>query len=246
MLEQKLSFWRTWRLIWSREQWQREFQIEVEAKLRQTVQPQIEKAVEMLETDLRALWPQLQEIIEDRFKSSGSNRMYKTMPDFARERGALVNAMQLTLVERIAGKAVEEKLGRLFRETATWLRLPAGVAAAGGIITVIVAMSSAAAADVTGVLAASAAIIGTVVALTQRKKILTAYRTDMETKRQELVSAIEEQMNHAIALFYQETALAFAPLTAFCTSERKRCGPLKERAVKMRERLRALTGRLGE
>jgi tRNA U34 5-carboxymethylaminomethyl modifying GTPase MnmE/TrmE len=245
MLEQKLSFWRTWRLIWSREQWQREFQIEVEAKLRQTVQPQIEKAVEMLETDLRALWPQLQEIIEDRFKSN-NNRMYKTIPDFARERGALVNAMQLTLVERIAGKAVEQQLGRMFRETANWLRLPAGVAAAGGLITIIVAMSSAAAADVTGVLAASAAIIGSVVALTQRKKILNAYRAEMEIKRQELVHAIEEQMTHAIALFYQETALAFAPLTAFCASERKRCGPLKERADKMREKLRGVTTRLGE
>src|SRR5262249_23703392 len=41
MLEEKLSFWRTWRLIWSREQWQKEFQTEVETKLRKTVEPQI-------------------------------------------------------------------------------------------------------------------------------------------------------------------------------------------------------------
>jgi len=245
MLEQKLSFWRTWRLVWSREQWQQEFQTDVEAKLRQTVQPQVENAVQLLETDLRGLWPQLQDIIEERFKSGGSTRMHKAIPDFARQRGDLVQSIQLTLVERIAGRGVEEQLARMFRDTAAWLRLPAGVAAAGGIITVIVAMSSAAVADVTGVLAASAAIIGTVVAFAQRRKILKAYETEMESKRLELVQAIEEQMNHAIALFYQEISLAFAPLAAFCTSERRRYEPLRQRAETLRETLSTVTARLG-
>ena len=172
--------------------------------------------------------------------------MHKTIPDFARQRGDLVTSIQLTLVERIAGKGIEEQLARMFRETAAWLRLPAGVAAAGGIVTVIVAMSSAAVADVTGVLAASAAIIGTVVAFKQRRKILTAYQREMEAKRVELVHAIEEQMNHAIALFYQEISLAFAPLAAFCTSERRRHEPFRRRAEELRKTLRALTGRLGE
>ena len=54
LLEEKLSFWRTWRLIWSREQWQQEFQTSVEAKLRQTIQPQVENAVQLLETDRAA------------------------------------------------------------------------------------------------------------------------------------------------------------------------------------------------
>jgi small GTP-binding protein len=245
MLEQKLSFWRTWRLVWSREQWQQEFQTDVEAKLRQTVQPQVENAVQLLESDLRGLWPQLQDTVLAQFESEGPKRMNKTLPDFARQRRDLVQSIQLTLVERIAGKGVEEQLARMFRETAARLRLPAGIAAAGGIVTAIVAMSSAAVADVTGVLAASAAVIGTIVAFTQRRKILAAYEREMETKRLELVHAIEEQMNHAIDLFYQEISLAFAPLAAFCTSERKRYQPLMERAEKLKEILRGLTARLG-
>lgn len=245
MLEQKLSFWRTWRLVWSREQWQQEFQTEVEAKLRQTVQPQVENAVQLLETDLRGLWPQLQDTLEAQFKSEGKNRINKEIPDFARQRRDLLHSVQLTLVERIAGKRVEEQLARMFRETAAWLRLPAGVAAAGGIVTVIVAMSSAAVADVTGVLAASAAVIGTIVAFTQRRKILAAYESEMETKRLELVQAIEEQMNHAIDLFYQEISVAFSPLAAFCTSERKRYEPLLQRAEKLKETFAALAARLG-
>jgi small GTP-binding protein len=245
LLEEKLSFWRTWRLVWSREQWQQEFQTDVEAKLRQTVQPQVENAVQLLETDLRGLWPQLQDTIAVKFEAGGQDRMSRTMPDFARQRRDLLRSIQLTLVERVAGKGVEEQLARMFRETAAWLRLPAGVAAAGGLVTIIVAMSSAAVADVTGILAASAAIVGTIVAFTQRKRILAAYEKEMETKRLELVHAIEEQMNHAIDLFYKEVSVAFEPLAAFCTTERKRYEPLMQKSEKLRETLENQTARLG-
>jgi small GTP-binding protein len=245
LLETKLSFWKTWRLIWSREQWQHEFQTDVEAKLRQTVEPQVENAVQLLETDLRSLWPQLQDAIEAQFASEGKNRTKKTLPDFARQRRELLQSIALTLLERVAGKAVEEQLAKMFRETAAWLRLPAGIAVGGGIITVIVAMSSASVADVTGVLAASAAIFGTIVAFTQRHRILAAYSTEMEKKRDDLVHAIEQQMRHAIDLFYKEIAVAFEPLAAFCVTERKRYEPLAEQADALKESLSELSRRLG-
>lgn len=244
LLEEKLSFWKTWRLVWSRQQWQEEFQGEVEAKLRQTIQPQVENAVELLETDLRDLGPQLQETIKTKFDSSGKDRLNKAMPDFTRQRRDLLQSIQLTFLERIAGKGVEEQLARMFRETAAWLRVPAGVAAAGGIVTVIVALSSAAVADVTGTLAASAAIIGTIVAFTQRRKILAAYENEMETKRLDLLHAIEAQMNHAIDLFYQEISTTFAPFAAFCAAERKRYAPLKQRVEDLRKTLGSLAARL--
>ena len=71
------------------------------------------------------------------------------------------------------------------------------------------------------VLAASAAVVGTIVAFTQRRKILAAYEREMETKRAELIHAIEQQMKHAIDLFYKEIAVAFEPLAAFCIAERE-------------------------
>jgi small GTP-binding protein len=245
LLEEKLSFWKTWRLVWSREQWQHDFQTEVEAKLRQTVEPQVENAVQLLETDLRSLWPQLQDAIEAQFASEGKTRMRKTIPDFARQRRELLQSIELTLVERVAGRAIEEQLAQMFRQTAAWLRLPAGIAAGGAIVTAIVAMSSASVADVTGVLAASAAVFGTIVAFTQRRKILTAYEREMEKKRDELVNAIEQQMRHAIDLFYKEIAVAFEPLAAFCVTERQRYEPLAEQADALKEQLAGLARRLG-
>ncbi len=244
LLEEKLSFWKTWRLIWSRAQWQHDFQNEVETKLRATVQPQVENAVQLLETDLRSLWPQLQDMIELQFASDSKHRVTKAIPDFAQQRRELLQSVQLTLVERIAGKGVEERLARMFEESAAWLRVPAGVAAAGGIATVLAAMISASVADVTGIVATSALALGTFFAFSQRRKILNAYHKEMDVKRAELTRAIEGQMQHAIELFYKEISTAFQPLAAFCQTERKRYEPLLSRIEELKQSFRSLKSRL--
>jgi phage-related tail protein len=246
LLEEKLSFFKTWRLIWSRAKWQEDFQHDVEAQLRATVQPQVENAVQLLETDLRSLWPQLQDVIETQFASEGKARLGKTVPDFARQRRELLQAIQLTLVERIAGKGLEEQLARMFAESAAWLRWPAGVAAAGGLATVLAAMVSASAADVTGVIAGSAAVLGTFFAFSQRRKILSAYHEQMETKRKELTTAVEQQMHQAVDIFYNEIAAAFQPLSTFCTAERARYEPLLRRVESLKTTFAELKQRLNQ
>ena len=243
-LEEKLSFWKTWRLVFSRAQWQHDFQNEVETQLRATVQPQVENAVQLLESDLRSIGPQLQDTIAAQFASDGKNRIARTIPDFAQQRRELLQSIQLTLVERIAGKGVEERLARMFSESAAWLRLPAGVAAAGGIATVLAAMISASVADVTGIVATSALALGTFFAFAQRRKILNAYQKEMDLKRTELTRAIEQQMEHSIALFYNEIATAFQPLAAFCAVERKRYEPLLARVDELKKTFRSLKTRL--
>ena len=229
LLERNLSFWRTLRLVFGKSEWQEKFQADLEGKMRDLIQPQVENALQLLETDLRSLWPQLQDTIESQFKGDSRLQMIQTMPDFARQRRELLQSIELTLVERIAGRGMEAELERMFRETATWLRLPAGLAAAGGIVTVIAAMSSAAVADVTGIVAISAAAVGTFVAFGRRRKVLAEYHRQMEAKRAELVAAIEQQLRHAIDLFYAEISSVFQPLRAFCAAERKRYDPLLDR-----------------
>jgi hypothetical protein len=219
-LESKLTFWTTVNMIWRRDYWQRDFQDEMETKLRQIVQPQIENAVQLLETDLRGIWPQLQDMIESHFAGDVKSQAPRTPPDFARQRRELLQSIQLTLAERGGGNAIEEQMAVIFRETSDRLRIPAGVAAAGGLVALVAAMSSAAIADVTGVLAVSAAIIGTFLAKRQRAKILRVYAEQMEAKRSELVLAIENQITHAIDLFYGEINAAIQPLTAFCAAQR--------------------------
>jgi GTPase SAR1 family protein len=244
LLERNLSFWRTWRLVFGKAEWQEKFQADLETKMRDLIQPQVENALQLLETDLRSLWPQLQDTIESQFKGDSRMQLGQTIPDFARQRRELLGAIELTLVERVAGRGMEAQLERMFRETGTWLRFPAGVAAAGGIVTVIAAMSSAAVADITGIVALSAAALGTFVAFGRRRKILAEYHRQMEAKREELVAAIEQQLRHAIDLFYAEIGSVFQPLRAFCTAERKRYDPLLNRVREIEKSFAELSAEL--
>jgi hypothetical protein len=245
LLQERLSFWRTWRIIWQRSHWERDFQMEIETRLRRSVEPEIEHAVKLLEADLRGLWPQLRDMIEVHLASELGAQVPKAPPDFARQRRELLQSIQLALAERASGKSVEEQLAKLFRETSARLRVPAGVAAASGIIAVIAAMSSAAVADVTGILAASALVIGTVVALAQRKKIIETYREQMSSKCSELLKTIEQQLTHAIELFYTEVSAAFLPLAAFCVTQRQTCEPLLRRAEELQKTFEKFAARLG-
>ncbi len=244
LLERNLSFWRTWRLVFGKAEWQEKFQADLETKMRDLIQPQVENALQLLETDLRSLWPQLQDTIESQLKGDSRLSLSQTIPDFARQRRELLQGIELTLVERIAGRGMEAQLERMFRDTATWLRFPAGVAAAGGIATIIAALSSAAVADITGIVAASAAVIGSVVAWGRRRKILSEYHRQMEAKREELVAAIEQQLRHAIDLFYVEIASVFEPLRAFCAAERKRYDPLLDRVRELEKMLAQLVAEM--
>jgi ethanolamine utilization protein EutP (predicted NTPase) len=244
LLEQKLSFWRTWKIILGRSPWQRDFQIEVENKLRQTVEPQVEHAMQLLEADLRGLWPQLHDMLDTLLARELRTQVPKTIPDFVRQRREILQSVRLALIERVAGKSVEEQLAQLFHETSARLRVPAGVAAAGGIVALIAAMSSAAVADVTGLLAASALVAGTIVAFAQRKKILRAYAQQMEAKCSELVQTVEKELTRAIELFYGEISLAFQPLAAFCVAQRRMHEPMLERADELQRKLDALASRL--
>jgi GTPase SAR1 family protein len=244
LLEQRLTFWTTVKLVWRRADWQHEFQGEMESKLRHIVEPQLENAVQLLETDLRGIWPQLQNLIDARFAGDVQPPSLRTPPDFAQQRRQLLNSIELTLAERISGRAIEEQMAGIFRETSDRLRIPAGVVAAGGIVALIAAMSSAAVADITGFLAISAAILGTLVAERQRQKILRTYTEQMETKRAELVRAVEEQITHAIDVFYAEIEAAFRPLAAFCAAQRERHGPLLDRVSELEKTFEQLRSRV--
>jgi hypothetical protein len=244
LLEEKLSFWRTWKIMWARQRWQDEFQHEIERKLRQVVEQQAEDAVHSLETDLRSLWPQMHDLIDQQLHGELQEKIPRALPDFVGQRRELFQSIQLALSERVSAKSVEEKLAQLFRETSTILRVPAGVAAAGGIATLIAALVSASVADVTGILAASAAVIGSIMAVIQRRKILATYEQQMETKRAELMQTVERQLIRAIETFYRDISAALQPLAAFCTAQRRVHEPFLARAEDIYQALKNLLSRM--
>jgi tRNA U34 5-carboxymethylaminomethyl modifying GTPase MnmE/TrmE len=244
LLQEKLSFWQTWKIMWARQRWQDEFQHEIERKLRQAVEQQAEDAVHSLETDLRSLWPQMHDLIDQQLHGELQEKIPRALPDFVGQRRELFQSIQLALSERVSEKSVEERLAQLFRETSTILRVPAGVAAAGGIATLIAALVSGSAADVTGILAASAAVIGSIMAVIQRRKILATYEQQMETKRTELKQTVERQLTRAIDMFYRDISAALQPLAAFCTAQRRLHEPFLARAGDIQQALKDVLSRV--
>ena len=243
-LKEEFSFVQTGKILRSKLLWQDKFQTEMKMKLRQSVEQQMEQTVQLLEADLRGLWPQLHDIIDRRLVSDLKNQVTCAIPDFARQRRALLQSIHLTLDEQVSGKAVEEHLAHLFRSAATLLRLSASIVAGCGIAALLAVINDTGVAEIAGVLAASAAIIGTLVTLDQRRKVLRTYERNMEARGAELIHAIEQQLNQAIDLFYGKAAAAFQPLTAFCVAQRRASEPLLRQAEELERAFVGLSSRL--
>ena len=228
-LEERLTFFKTLKMVFSGSRWEKDFQDKVESDVKKEVQTKIEHALSLLESDLRSMWQDLQDKVNIQFGSETKKQVRAVMPGFLTQRQEVLQKLQLTLLEQMSDARIKEQLQSLFGETARWLRVPTSVAAAGGIATVIAALTHTALLDVTGTVAGVAALTGTLYAVWRRKKILRQYRDQMNEKRRDLARAVESQLNHAIEAFYQEVGMTFSPLENFCDSEFKRHAPLRER-----------------
>ncbi|MGA8655766.1 MAG: dynamin family protein [Chthoniobacterales bacterium] len=243
LLEDRLSFGQTIRMIFSGGHWEKDFQDQVESDVKTKVQAQIEHALTLLESDLRSIWQDLQERVSAQF--GAARQIRAVMPGFLSQREVVLQRLQLTLLEQMSDARVKEQLQSLFGETARWLRIPTGVAAAGGIFTIIAALTHTAILDVTGTVAGLAALTGTLYAVFRRRKTLREYRERMNEKRKDLATAVETQLKNAIAVFYQEVAQTFSPLESFCEAEARRHLPMKERIDQLDRTLFAIKEQVG-
>jgi hypothetical protein len=85
--------------------------------VRGLIQPQLENALQLLETDLRGLWPQLQDTMESKFAAQSKASSQSDDPGFCAAAPRTLQSVQLALVERVGGKEMEEQLEQMFRET---------------------------------------------------------------------------------------------------------------------------------
>ena len=227
MLLEKLTLPNTIKLILNKGDWRYDFQQKLEVQLRETLQRQVGNSLELLEGDLRGVWQQLHDTLQRNF--SEQQRAAATLPDFLKQRDELLRKIELTLLERGTSQQVEQQLGKLFEDTANWLRVPAGVAAAGGVGTVIAIVAHSAVFDVTGIIAGTGLAAGTAIAIWKRRQITAEFRKQMVEKRDATLSGVEDHLRHSIERFYQELAGTFAPFQSFCEAQRKLYGPMLTR-----------------
>ena len=243
-LEERLTLGQTFKMVFSGGRWEKDFQDRVETEVRKEIEIKIEHALTLLESDLRSIWQDLQEKVEIQF-GSDKKQVRAVTPGFLSQRQVILQRLQLTLMEQMSDAKIKEQLRSLFGETARWLRVPTGVAAAGGIAAIIGALTHTALLDVTGTVAGVAALTGTIYAVWRRRKILNQYRVQMNEKRGELTRAVEVQLTHAINAFYQEVGQTFTPLEIFCESETKRHLPLKQELDTLDASIGSIKAQLG-
>lgn len=244
LLLEKFSVWATLKSIIKKGDWQREFQEKIEGRLQEVIRTQIEHSVELLETDLRTVWQQLYDSLQREFASSVPAP--PAFPDFMRQREQLLKKLELTLLEKMSGQSLERQLDQLFADSGQALRLPAGIAAAGGIATVVAVLAHVAIIDVTGSIAAAAALLGTVMAVVKRGQILRAFREGMAQKREEVLASIGEHLRHAMDRFYQELGHTFQPLRDFCAVQRLTYEPILGRIKQLDEALAQSAAEIGK
>jgi small GTP-binding protein len=245
LLEQRLTISQTFKMVLSTGRWEKDFQDQVQSNVKTKVQQKVEHALTLLESDLRSMWQDLQDKVSVQFESETKKQVRAMVPGLLTQRQEILQRLQLTLVEQMSDAKIKEQLQALFGETARWLRVPTGMAAAGGIATVIAALTHTALLDFTGTVAGLAALTGTLYAVWRRRKILHQYRVQMNEKRQDLTRAVETQLNHAIDAFYHEVGFTFSPLESFCDSESKRHAPLKDRIDNLDQEIGAIKNQLG-
>jgi GTPase SAR1 family protein len=244
LLAERLSWGRTFQLMFRKQKWHAEFQESIDQQLGESLKRQISNSIELLETDLKAVWRQLHESIQRTFAAEVPTP--QAPPDFINERDQLIKRIELTLMERMSGQAIEDRMTRMFDDAASWMRPPAVIAVAGGAATIGAFIAHLAIVGIAGSVAAVAAVSGAAVALVKRNRILAEFRKQMAEKREEILSPVEDHLRHAINLFYQDLGSAFQPLQAFCASRHKVYEPVLSRLKQLDETLGKLASQLGD
>ncbi len=222
LLREKLTFTGTVKLMFGKRGLEKFFHTELENRQRETLTKIVRDSLDLIEADMRSVWQQQHELM----KRSFASRDLPLLPDFAQQRTELLNKIDLALIERTQGEEFQRQMQRVFADTASWLRVPAGVFAAGGIGAVVAgAFTKVTLLDITGTIAGIGALTGTVVALAKRRKILAEYRRQMNEKREAMVRAIEDHLRHAVQRFYMELGQLFQPIEAFAEAQKKMLEP---------------------
>ena len=244
LLQQSQSWWRSFSLIWRRTAGQQELHSKLEAQLRELMQPQMEKAIGTLEADLRGLWPQMQDLLENQLSADLQKEARQSVPDFAGQRREFSESIQTAFIDILAGKALQERLARSYSQTSISLRIIVAIIIIAGTVAVFTKMQSAVATSAL-VIAGIGGITAIFLAFNHRRKVLRDYERQLSPKRTEFTQTLEKQFAKAIDSFCAEMAKKFRSLGEICQTRLRRYQPWSRRADDLEPKFAELKSRLG-
>ncbi len=246
LLRQQLTLLQSFKLAFGRGQtWQRDFQRNIETMLRAAISKQMEHALGLLENELKSVWSQLHDSLQNNFNPEARKNLGKPLSDLSEQRAQLVQKIDMVMVERMADDSIEKQLQGLFAETANWVRVPAGATAIGMVAAAVAAhLAAVAVFDITGTLAALSAVAGLVMAPIKRRQVLNAYQAQMTAKKLELSHSIGDLVRQTLDVFYQKLAQVYQPLEVFCDVQESRYRPMLERVASLEANFNKIVARL--
>ena len=244
LLQQSQSWWRSFSLIWRRTAGQQELHSKLEAQLRQLMQPQMEKSIRTLEADLRGLWPQMQDLLENQLSADLQKEARQSVPDFAGQRRELSESIQTAFIDILAGKALQERLARSYSQTSISLRIIVAIIIIAGTVAVFTKTQSVVAASAL-IIAGIGGITAIFLAFNHRRKVLRDYQRQLSPKRTEFTQTLEKQFAKAIDSFCAEMAKKFRSLSEICQTRLRRYQPWSRRADDLEPKFAELKSRLG-
>jgi GTPase SAR1 family protein len=244
LLQQSQSWWRSFSLIWRRTAGHQELHSKLEAQLRQLMQPQMEKSIRTLEADLRGLWPQMQDLLENQWSADLQKEAQQSVPDFAGQRREFSESIQTAFIDILAGKALQERLARSYSQTSISLRIIVAIIIIAGTVAVFTKTQSVVAASAL-VIAGIGGITAIFLAFNHRRKVLRDYERQLSPKRTEFTQTLEKQFAKAIDSFCAEMAKKFRSLGEICQTRLRRYQPWSRRADDLEPKFAELKSRLG-
>jgi small GTP-binding protein len=245
LLRKKITLGSTFKLIFERKNQERDVHTVVEKRLSELMQPQIDKAVNALETDLRSLWPQMQDLLDNQLSADLRKEAQPNIPDFAGQRRELHEAIQRAFLEILTGKALQDRLARSLWLTSVAMRIAAALTLIGGAAAVLLRTQNVSTAIGAGVVAVLGLLCAIFLAFTHRRKILGDYERELDPKRPEFRQALESQFGKAIDAFCAEMAKRFQTLSDICQNRRTRYEPWSNQIADLQTKFGALKPRLG-
>ena len=246
MLQERLKFWQSVKLVFGRDkQWQVEFQREMETMLRAAINKQMEHALGLLESELKNVWSVLHESLQTNFGPDTRRQFGPGAADFAEQRTRLIERIDMAMIENMADDRIQKLVHDLFAGQEAWARVPVGGAVGGTVLAALAAkLATLAVFDWTGITAATVVVLGVVMVKSNARRVIRAYRAQMEEKREELTRIIEDLITQSIDVFYQKAAQVYQPLEIFCNVQAERYQPVLERVDALEKSFNKISVRL--
>jgi hypothetical protein len=203
----------------------------------------MQKAVSKLEIDLRGLWPQVQDLLENQLSADLQKQARQSVPDFAGQRRELSESIQAAFIDILADKTLQERLASSYSRTALSLRVVVAIIAIAGAVGVA-RMRSGTAAIGALIVAGIGAVLAIFLAFNHRRKVLRDYERQLSPKRTEFSQNLEKQFAKAIDAFCAEMAKKFRDLKEICQSQRRRYEPGSQHVEELQTKFTELKPRL--